>query len=152
MSFSIDKCMVISVTLKQTPIPAYYTLHGKQFTAAECQALLGETLPITLILLKKICISLTSNHRYTKLYNFKFKFSISVVKFSISMVKLTLLLLGLLIASNPLNLQRRAAHFVMNDYYQTSQQCNKHVIVFNWNTIESHFKHLRLHKIISLTP
>ena len=28
-SFNIDKCVVVSVTLKQTPIPANYTLHGK---------------------------------------------------------------------------------------------------------------------------
>ena len=33
MFFNVDKCMVVSVTLKQIPIPANYTLHGKQLTA-----------------------------------------------------------------------------------------------------------------------
>jgi len=41
MSFNIDKCMVASVTLKQTLIPANYTLHGKQLTAVECAKYLG---------------------------------------------------------------------------------------------------------------
>ena len=36
MSFNIDKFMVISITLKQTPIHANYTLHGKQLTMVEC--------------------------------------------------------------------------------------------------------------------
>ena len=29
MSFNVDKCMVVSVTLKRTPVHANYTLHGK---------------------------------------------------------------------------------------------------------------------------
>ena len=41
MSFNIDKCMVISITLKQTPIHANYTLHGKQLTMVECAKYLG---------------------------------------------------------------------------------------------------------------
>ena len=44
MSFNIDKCMVVSVTLKQTPIPANYTLHGKQLTAVECAKYLGASI------------------------------------------------------------------------------------------------------------
>jgi len=28
MPFNVDKCMVISVTLKRTPVHAIYTLHG----------------------------------------------------------------------------------------------------------------------------
>ena len=32
MSFNINKCMVASVTLKQTLTPANYTLHGKQMS------------------------------------------------------------------------------------------------------------------------
>ena len=36
-----DKCMVISITLKQTPIHANYTLHGKQLTMVECAKYLG---------------------------------------------------------------------------------------------------------------
>ena len=36
MSFNVDKCMVVSVTLKRTPVHANYTLHGKKLTVVEC--------------------------------------------------------------------------------------------------------------------
>ena len=50
------------------------------------------------------------------------------------------------------SVQRRAARFVMNDYYQTIASSVTNMLSrLNWNTIEVHFKHLRLqtlHKII----
>ena len=48
------------------------------------------------------------------------------------------------------SVQRRAARFVMNDYFQTSSVTNM-LFCLNWTTIEVHFKFLRLqmlHKII----
>ena len=48
------------------------------------------------------------------------------------------------------SIQRRAAHFVMDNYFQTSSVFNM-LLHLNWNTIEAHFKLLRLqmlHKII----
>ena len=48
------------------------------------------------------------------------------------------------------SVQRRAARFVMHDYYQTSSVSNM-LLRLNWNTMETHFKHLRLqmlHRII----
>ena len=48
------------------------------------------------------------------------------------------------------SVQRRAARFVMHDYNQTSSVSNM-LLRLNWNTMETHFKHLRLqmlHKII----
>ena len=48
------------------------------------------------------------------------------------------------------SVQRRAARFVMHDYYQTSSVSNMLLRLY-WNTMETHFKHLRLqvlHKII----
>ena len=38
MSFTVDKCMVVSVTL---PVHANYTLHGKKLTVVECAKYLG---------------------------------------------------------------------------------------------------------------
>ena len=63
--------------------------------------------------------------------------------------------LGHLIADSELkkkleSVQRRAARFVMHDYYQTSSVSNM-LLHLNWITMETHFKHLRLqmlHKII----
>jgi len=48
------------------------------------------------------------------------------------------------------SIQKRAAHFVMNDYVQTSSVSNM-LVILDWNMMESHFKFLRLqllHKII----
>jgi len=35
MSFNVDKCMIISVTVKRTPVHAIYTLHDKELTVVE---------------------------------------------------------------------------------------------------------------------
>ena len=36
MSFNVDKCMAVSVTLKRIPVHANYTLHGKKLTVVKC--------------------------------------------------------------------------------------------------------------------
>ena len=42
MSFNVDKCMVVSVTLKRMPIQANCgTLHGRILTAVKCAKYLG---------------------------------------------------------------------------------------------------------------
>ena len=41
MSFNVNKCMAVSVTLKRTPLHANYTLHGKKLTVVECAKYLG---------------------------------------------------------------------------------------------------------------
>ena len=48
------------------------------------------------------------------------------------------------------SVQRCAAHFVMNNYFQSSSVSNM-LSYLHWKAIESHFKHLRLqmlHKIV----
>ena len=35
MSFNVDKCMVVLVTLKRMPVQANYTLHGRILTAVK---------------------------------------------------------------------------------------------------------------------
>ena len=41
MSFNVNKCMVVSATIKRTPVHANYTLHGKKLTVVECAKYLG---------------------------------------------------------------------------------------------------------------
>ena len=41
MSFNVNKCMVVSVTLKRIPIQADYILHGRILTAVKCAKSLG---------------------------------------------------------------------------------------------------------------
>ena len=45
------------------------------------------------------------------------------------------------------SVQRRAACFVMHDYYQTSSVSNM-LLRLNWNTMETHFRLQMLHKMI----
>ena len=41
MSFNVDKCVVVSITLKRNPIYSCYHLHGEQLTVVQCAKYLG---------------------------------------------------------------------------------------------------------------
>ena len=41
MSFNVDKCVVVSITLKRNPIYSSYHLHGEQLTVVQCAKYLG---------------------------------------------------------------------------------------------------------------
>jgi len=45
------------------------------------------------------------------------------------------------------SVQIRAARSVMNDFHQTSCSISNMLSFLSWNTIETHFKHLKLHML-----
>ena len=146
------------LTLKQTPIHANYTLHGKQLTMVECAKYLGVSIDSKLSFNKHVdnlCKKANSVLSFVR-RNFA-NCSREIKDVYLTYVKSTLEYAATAWAPysrqsiNKLeSVQRRAAGFVMHDYNQTSSVSNM-LLRLNWNTMETHFKHLRLqmlHKII----
>jgi len=67
MSFNVDKCMVVSVTLKRMAIQANYTLHGRILIAVKCAKYLAVSNDSELCFnqhVGNICDRILENHPY----------------------------------------------------------------------------------------
>ena len=151
--------MVIPITLKRTPTHANYILHGKQLTMVERAKYLGVSIDSKLSFnqhMDNVCKKTNSVLSFVR-RNFTNCSRKIKEDLYLTYVKSTLEYAATAWAPyirqsiNKLeSVQRRAACFVMHDYYQTSS-VSKMLLCLNWNTMETHFKHLRLqmlHKII----
>ena len=158
MSFNIDKCMVISITLKQTPVHTNYTLHGKQLTMVECAISIDYyllTSTWTMRAKRQTVLSFVRRNFANCSRKIKEDLYLHIMSNPLWNMQLQLQPWAPYNSRQSINklesVQRRAAHFVMHDYYQTSSVSNM-LLCLNWNTMEKqHFKHLRLqmlHKII----
>ena len=159
MSFNINKCMVISITLKQTPIHANYALCGKQLAMVECAKYLGVSIDSKLSFnqhvdsVRKKANSVLSfvRRNFTNCSRkIKEDLYLTYVKSTLEYAATAWVPYSRQSINKLESIQTRAARFVMHDYYQTSSVSNM-LLRLNWNTMETYFKHLRLqmlHKII----
>ena len=152
MKLNIDKCMVLSVTLKSNPITSHYILHNQQLTPVHSAKYLGVTIDSKLSFndhvdstCKKANSALAFLRRNFRLCQRKIK-----VDLYLTYVKPILEYAASVwsphtgYAMNKLeNIQRRAARFVMSNYSRTSS-VTEMLNSLKWNSIKSRYEELRL--------
>ena len=139
MSFNIDKFMVTSITLKQTPMHANYTLSGKQLTMVECAILIDSKLSFNQHIdnvCKKANSVLSFVRRNLTKCSCKIKedMYLTCVKSALEYAARAWAPYSRQSIKKLEPVQRQAAHFVMHDYYQTSSVSNM-LLRLNWNTV-----------------
>ena len=129
MSFNVDKCMVVSVTLKRTPVHANYTLHGKKLTVVECAKYLGVSIDSKLCFNQNVDNVCKKANSVLGFVRRNFKNCSRKIKENLYFTYVKPVLEYAAAAWAPHSrhsinkmefIQRSAARFVMNNYFQTS--------------------------------
>ena len=152
MSFNVDKCMVLSVTRKRIPIQGKYFLHNTELKMTESAKYLGVEID------SKLSFNQHINNTCKKAYSVlgflrrNFRNCPRKVKADLYSTYVKPILEYAVTVWAPYtrcsidkleSVQRRAARFVMSDYYPTSS-VSAMLFYLKWNKIEIQNKEMRL--------
>lgn len=152
MSLNIDKCVVLTVTLKCNPITSQYTLHGHQLASVNSAKYLGVIIDSKLSFNEHVDSTCKKANSALAFLRRNFRSCQRKIKTDLYFTYVKPLLEYAVTvwaphtrrANNKLeSIQRRAARFVMSDYSRTSSVTDM-INTLKWTSIEIRNKELRL--------